>query len=521
MLTLVIVAINFMNLQLVQFTKRAREVGIRRIVGSTRAELVRQFLIETVLISGVAMFLALILCEAFMPYFNTMVAASIDSRIVFDFENVLILVLLAIGMGVLGGLYPAITIARLSPVNAIKGEVIKGVSSERFRSGLIVAQFAISIGLIISAGIVNNQIEYALSSGLGFEPVNVVTVELPTNESRQAYETMRSELSSIPGVLSVSVANIIPGRDLSDGTGYGEVNGVEQNFGVRSVIVGDEYFTTLGMELVAGRFLDEDFPTDWMGNFSLENVNRTGSIVINETAARQLATNPEDAVGAQLFGSGEFNGITFSTTANVVGVVRDAQFASIRAEVPAIGFTMEESRRVMIIKIAADNQPATLAAIDRVWEQNVIELPVQRNFLSDSYQVFYAGEQRTFSLFLVLSVIAIGIACLGLYAVTSYIAERRTKEISIRKILGASVRDLANMLAWDFSKLVLVANIVAWPVAWWGMQRWLANFTFQTEIGVGMFLLAGVATFLLALVTTFQRAFHVANKNPVVSLRSE
>ncbi|MEQ8953672.1 MAG: FtsX-like permease family protein, partial [Gammaproteobacteria bacterium] len=521
-LTLVIATVNFMNLQLVQFTRRTREVAIKRIVGSSRGDLVRQFLVETILVAILALLVAALLCVAFMPWFNSMVAASIDSGIIFTPGGILSLVIAAIAVGLLAGLYPATSIARLSPSNAMRGQVVKGVSASRFRSMLIITQFAISIGLIVSAGVINSQINFALSSGLGFDPTNVVTVELPNAQSRDAYDAMRSELLGEPGVLSVAVGDIIPGRDLSNGTGFSQVNGVEHQFGVRTVTVDDEYFETLGMEFIAGRPLNPDIPTDALGDFSPTAPDRVGAMVVNETAARAAGfSNPADAVGAEVFAGGEFRGVYYTTTGTIVGVIRDVAFGSIRAESASIAFAFGDFRQVMMVRIANDNQAATLAAIDRAWQQNINELPIQRNFLSDSYQVFYAGEQRTFLLFMVLTVIAIGIACLGLYAVTSYIAERRTKEISIRKVLGATVQSLATLLAWDFSKLVLLANVIAWPIAWWGMQRWLSNFAFQTDIGFGIFLLAGVATFAMALATTFQRAWVVATRNPVESLRAE
>ncbi len=521
-LTLLIATVNFMNLQLVQFTRRARELGVKRVMGSSKLALTGQLLIETIIIAFFALVASLILCQVFMPFFNSMVAASMESVAIFSVETLLQLMSMAVLVGILAGLYPAVTLARLSPVHALKGELVKGVSSNRFRAALIVTQFSISIGLIVAAGIVNSQINYALSSGLGFDPTNVVTVELSNRDARNAYDTMRSELAGEPGVVAISVANIIPGRDLSNGTGFSQVNGAEQTFGVRSVVVGDDYFETLGMEVLAGRALDDDFPTDFLGGFSDVNVDRRGAMVLNETAARQAGfSDPADAVGAEIYGGGEFRGVLYTTNATVVGVVADAQFGSIRADVPAIGFTMEESRSVMLIKIAAENQVATLNAIDRIWNSNVIEMPIQREFLSDSYQVFYAGEQRTFALFATMSVLAVLIACVGLYAVTAYIAERRSKEMSIRKVLGASVRNLVTLLSWDLSRLVLIANVIAWPLSWYAMQQWLANFAFQTDVGVGIFLIAGVATFLLALATTFQRAYGVATRNPVNALRSE
>lgn len=521
-LALFIAAVNFMNLQLVQFTRRTREVGIRRIAGSSRLELVRQFLIESLLISMLSLGLALLLCEILMPGFNTMVAASITTELVIAGDSILILIALAVVIGLGAGLYPAVAVARISPQDALKGEIIKGVSSAKYRSGLIILQFAISIGLIIAAGIVNTQINYALSKSLGFDPDNVITVELPP-PARSGYDAMRSDLRNIPGVVAVSAGSTLPTHDLSDGDAMFAPGGdPTQPLLVRTVLVEDDYFSTLNMPMVAGRALDDDYPSDFMGTYSITNINRDGGVVLNETAAQQAGfATPEAAIGAQFRQDGIFNGINFTSVYTVVGVVQDAHFGSIRQPIASISFIQADSPGVLMIRLSDTNQAQTLAGVDRVLEEHMPGMRFGREFLSESYSAFYTGEERTFTLFIVLSTLAVGIACLGLYAVTAFIAERRTREISIRKVLGATVRNLISLLTWDFSKLVLVANIVAWPLAYLAMQQWLSNFAYRADVSILVFLVAGLVTFMMALVTTLQRAWVAAMANPVNSLRAE
>ncbi len=522
-LTLLIAAFNFMNLQVAQLAKRTKEVGVRRIAGASRSGLALQFLTETALIAFLAALLTVLLCDMLMPWFYSLVAGNIAAASVYSAENIGLLLAMTLMLGVLAGIYPVVTMTRVSPSDALRGRIMKGVSASRFRSGLIVLQFSISIGLIIASVIVSTQINYAMSKSLGFDASNVVTVTLNDQQSRTAYDTIRNELLGLPGVSLVSAGSIIPTQDLSDGNGLLVEGGDPANpLFTRTVAVGDDYFNSLGMQLIAGRALDSDYGTDVMGEFGPENTTIAGSIVLNEAAVRAGGWNsPEDAIGARLYQEGTFMGMNFRMDATVVGVVGDAHYQSIRTAIQPISFTLGGTHNVMLIKLNGNDASETVAAIDRVWQRNVGALPIQLSFLADSYTAFYSGENRTFVLFIGLTAVAMLIACFGLYAVATFIAERRAREISIRKVLGATVRALASMLAWDFSRLVIVANLIAWPLAWFAMQQWLSNFAYRTDINISIFFFAGVATFIMALATTFQRAYSVAVANPIESLRCE
>jgi len=457
----------------------------------------------------------------FAPLFETIVAAPLSAAVLFN--PVIILLLLTLVVALVSGAYPSLIIARLSPVLALQGEVVKGVRSSKFRAGLVVVQFSISIGLIISCAVVNSQINYALNKSLGFNPENIVVVNLQNSQARAAYPSMKTQLLSLSEVAGVSAGSIIPTQSLSDGSAFIRVDDNDASvLSTRRVSVSDDYFETLGMGFVAGRPLSDDFGADEMPQINTEISEVSGGVVFNETAVRAAGwDNPADAIGEQLFSEFNIGGTAIRMNYTVVGVVNDAHYGSVRTGIGPVSYTLDRFRNAMIIKLSDNSTDRVLADIDRIWLDNVAQFPIRRSLLDESYSPFYAGENRMFILFTGFAAIAVLIACLGLYGLASFMAERRTKEISIRKVLGATVEGIAGLLAWDFSKLVIVANLIAWPVTWWLMRDWLASFAYRTDIGFLVFFLAGLATFIMALLTTFQRAYSVAVSNPVDALRTE
>lgn len=522
-LTLFIAAFNFMNLQTVQLGRRLKEVGIRRIAGASPNQLAGLFLVETAIISATAFVLSIALSVALLPGFNTMLGVGIEDSAFLSVGSVSFLFMVAMTVGLLAGLYPAITAANTSPISVLRRGNLKQSGASQFRSSLIIAQFSISIGLMVAAGIVNNQINYAMTKSLGFVPDNVVTIDLPNSGARQSYPLMRDQISQLPGVISVSAGSVVPTQDLSDGRAWNVAGGISNEpLATRWVRVDDNYFESLGMQIIAGRAFSPDFPADRTEPWSATVTSNSGGVILNEAAVQQGGwSSPADAIGYQFLSEGPFRGVTYRNESTIVGVVSDAHFQSIRADIVPISFSLEPGIDTMIVKLAEGSHNATLGEIDNIWNLQVPEFPIQRVYLEDSYTAFYAGENRTFILFISLSVVAVMIACLGLYALVAYLAERRTKEVSIRRVLGATVANIATLLVWDFSRLVVLANIVAWPLAWWSMQQWLENFAYRTDITIGIFLLAGMATFLLALVTIFHKTYSVASVKPVTALRTE
>ncbi|MCH8202890.1 MAG: ABC transporter permease [Proteobacteria bacterium] len=523
LLTLAIACFNFMNLQIAQASKRLSEVGIRKALGAQRRDLAVQFLTESVLHAVLALIGALILIEIFLPLFSGLVAAPLEATAVFDPLVATALIGTAVLVGLISGLYPAAFFAGRIPSQVLRGEMSQGVGSAKVRAGLVVLQFAISIGLISAAGIVNTQIEYALTKSLGFNPKNVITVQINRGDMRRAYPTMRDQLLADPNIVAVSASSIVPTRDLSDGSSFQRVGeDFQAELQTRRIAVSDGFFEALGMQMVAGRPFSADFPADAMERFSPETPEVSGAVIFNETAARQAGwANPEDAIGQKLFSAFSFGGVDYRLNYEVVGIVKDAHYGSVRTKIVPVSYTLETYANVMIVRAKAGAVGPALEKIEQVWQAQVPEYPIRRSFLDDDYAALYAGESRTLGLFTGFAGIAVLIACLGLYGLAVFMAERRTKEIGIRKVLGATIANIVRLLSWDFSKLVIIANLIAWPVAWWAMQGWLGNFAYRADIDFTAFLSAGLLAFALAVATVWVHAYKAAKQNPILALRHE
>ena len=516
LLTLFIATLNFINLFVVQGFRRSREIGVRCIIGATRLEVVRQFYFEILLMSLIAMLFAVSIYQAVTPMFASIVSIPESAFALFP-EKLLALLGLAIGVGLLAGFYPALLLAGIGPVRALRAQLAVSIGSSKLRSVLVVTQFSISIGLIIAASVVNSQIQFAFTKPLGFNPQNVVLVDMGNREASAEYVSLYNQLNAEPDIESVTVGSQVPTQSLGEGALFSTTGGADFPFSTRRVNAGTDYFKTLGIEMVAGREFSIDIRSDRLSRADANQPFYAG-VILNETAARSMGwTNPDDAIGKQI--TGDIPGIVFTGT--IIGVAGDMHYQSIRTQVEPVSYLYIATRGTMAIKFKAGRAASALSAIDRVWNQNVPNFPIQRSFLVDDYERLYAGENRSFRLFTALSLVAIVIASLGLFALASSVTERRIKEIGIRKVLGATVASIATMLAWKFSKLVILANLLAWPLAWLFMERWLGNFPYRTDISASVFLLAGLITFAVAMLTTFQRVYTVATRNPITALRMD
>ncbi len=523
LLTLAIAIFNFVNLQIVQSYRRAREIAVRRIIGTPPPLIASHSLLETSLLSLAAMVLALAFAYALTPLFGNMVSVPLRPVQLFAGQSLVLALFTGLLLGLIAGTYPALTSMRMNTVTALHGEFRQGAGTSRFRAGLIVIQFAISIGLMVSCAVVNKQIGYAMNKELGFDPRGVIALNMRNSQAREAYQSLHDQLLAEPNIVAVSAGSILPTQSLSDGSlFYRGDNGTEPALATRRISTSAAYFDVLGMDMVAGRAFSDSFGTDTMPAFGPDNPEVTGGLILNETAARAAGwANPAAAVGQEFFSAFDLGTTRIRMNYRIVGIVNDAHYGSVRTEIGPVSYTLDDFRNQLIIRLAAPASEADLARIDAIWAQNVPDFPVRRSFLADSYSAFYAGESNTFLLFMGFASIAVLIACLGLYGLASFIAQRRTREIGIRKVLGATVTSIAGLLAWDFSKLVIVANLLAWPAAWWLMQDWLTSFAYRTDIDLAAFFLAGLAAFLLALLTTFQRTYIAAVSNPVDALRVE
>ena len=516
LLTLLIATLNFVNLFVVQGFRRSREIGVRCIVGATRLEVVKQFYFEILLMSLIAMLCAVSIYQAVTPLFASLVSIPQPAFSLFP-TKIFTLLGLAVGVGLLAGFYPALLLAGIGTVRALRDQVSENIGSSKLRSALVVAQFSISIGLIIAASVVNSQIQFAYTKPLGFNPENVVLVDMGNPEASAEYVSLYNQLNAEPDIESVTVGSQVPTESLGEGALFSTTGGAGFTFSTRRVNAGTDYFKTLGIEIVAGREFSIDIQSDRLSRPAADQPFYAG-VILNQTASRAMGwINPADAIGKQI--TGDIPGIEF--TATIIGVTSDIHYQSIRTQVEPVSYLYIATRGTMAIRFKAGTAASALSAIDRIWNQNVPSFPIQRSFLADDYERLYAGENRSFRLFTALSMVAIVIASLGLFALASSVTERRIKEIGIRKVLGATVASIATMLAWKFSKLVIIANLLAWPLAWLFMEHWLGNFSYRTDISASVFLLAGLITFAVAMLTTFQRVYAVATRNPVVALRMD
>lgn len=522
-LTLTIAVFNYVNLQLAMASLRARELGVRRVVGASKLDLVVQFLVENLFMCVLALLLAAGLSWLFLGYFNSMVAAQLSLSSLLTPLNLLTITMAIVLLALCAGAYPAYVMAGLAPALALRGQIAKGLSATRLRSGLVIVQFAISIGLVISAGLVNRQLDYAMDTALGFDPDNVVIVDLSSSQARQAYDTLRSELLAQASVESVSAGSIMPTQSLSDGALFNRVSeGGLTSLATRRISVSDDYFATLGMDFVSGRALSSTRPGDLMPSIGPNNLEVFGGVVFNETAARAAGwDDPLQALGQNLYSEFSFGGNDYRMNYTVVGVVSDAHYGSLRNEIGPLSFTLDNTRRNMIVKVRDGAMQQALVAVDSAWQATVPDYPINRLNLEEEYTALYASENRTFILFIGLAAIAIIMACFGLYGLASLIAETRRKEISIRKVLGATVRQLMIMFTWNICRLVLVANVLAWPAAWWVMQNWLSNFAYRTTMDISVFIVATLLTLSVALLTILHRAWSTAMQSPVHALRAD
>lgn len=523
LLTLVIATFNFINMQIAQSSNRIKEVGVRKVLGANRTQVASQFIVESIVMAFISLIGSLVIVEIFAPFFGSMLGVPLVADQVYGIGFISGLILITMLIGILSGLYPALFVSGILPAKAIRGRVFEGVGSAKLRAGLVILQFSIAIGLMSATGIVNNQIDFALNKPLGYEPENVIAVRLNNPEARNTYRTMREQLELSPYIESVSAASIIPTWDLSDGASFSkEGAGPDFQLITRLITADDGYFDTLGMKMIAGRPLSDDFAADRTPAFSPENPHVSGGMVINETAAKQAGwTSAADAVGEQVYAAFSFGDTDYRIDSIIVGVVEDAHFSSVRSEPASLSFNLSDNQKVMVIKAVDGDINKAVQLIESIWGQHVTSYPIRRTFLEEDYASFYAVEGRVFRMFIGFAGLAAMIACIGLYGLASFIADRRTKEIGIRKVLGASILNIVMMLSWELSKLVVIANIIAWPVAWLLMNDWLTGFSYRIDMTLMPYLAAGAVAFILAYGTTSIRAWTAARINPIHALKSE
>lgn len=522
-LVLVLIAsFNFMNLQIARGVGRARELGLLKVVGASRWNVFQRLLAESLLLAALSLVLALLIVQMCLSLFGNTLAVSLTWSDVMQPAVIMIVIGITFILGILSGAYPAWIMASQKPSLVLKGEFSHGQGIHQVRHALVLLQFTVSIILIAVSLVIYSQIRYSISAPLGFEAKGTAVVPIGRREVGDRYETLRLRLMEHPDIVSVTRASIMPTGNLSDGTSmYPQGGGPESRIAMRSVAVDFDYFETLGMRFAAGRSYSRDFAADRFSFPDADNpVSRSG-IVVNEAAARRAGwTNPDDAVGKIMQSGFNMNGTDVSMIMEIVGVVDDVHFRSLRSEIVPMVFYLTESGDRMAIKVADENDDVA-RYIETVWSQTVPEIPLQMDWLSDSVAELYDQETRSLRLLGAVAIVAIGVACLGLFAVASLITELRRREVALHKVFGATVVDIVNLLSWRFLKAVLLANLLALPVAWLYLQDWLTTFAYRIELGAVHLLVPAMATLLIAWATVAAQALTVARSNLITSLRYE
>ena len=499
---LLIACINFINLTTARSADRAKEVGIRKVVGAAKGQLARQFIGESVILCLIAWLLAVLFSALLIHAFNTL-AGKIISPGIFSQPGYLLLLLgTAIFIGIAAGVYPALVLSSFQPVAVLKGRFATGTRGVLLRKGLVVIQFTIATALIIGTLIVYNQLNFMRNQDLGFSKEQKLILDTRGDSARL---TFRQEVSRLPGVLSTAMAGSVPGG--GNASAYSQIENVRGEMQVANLalyFVDFDYIPQFNIKMVAGRAFSRDFGTD-----------TTHSMILNEAAVKMFGyRSPEQAIGRKFDQWGR-NG-------TIVGVMKDFHFQSLQEKIQPLSMRIEPGACDLVsVNVDGHHLPTTIAAIEQTWKSVLPDKPFSYYFLDERFDKQYRSEERFGKLFLYFAGLAIFISCLGLMGLASYSTFQRTKEIGVRKVIGASVTNIVFLLSKDFLKLVVLSFLIAAPLAWIFGHGWLQGFAYRIDIYWWIFVLAGLIALLIALFTVSFLAIRAALANPVLSLRSE
>lgn len=517
LLILLIAAINYVNLATAQGEGRAKEVGVRRTMGAQRDQLATQFLCETALLSGMSLILAFVLAGLALPGFSSFLGVDLSLSAALDGGSSLQLVAFILAVTVAACAYPALVLSRFQPAEVLRGRTGTGNASRGWlRRGLVVFQFAVSAGLILSTTVILRQLHHMQTRSLGFDGEQVVSVGLPMLVEGQRSQNIKREVMQVPGVEVATASGSVPGGfNVGSAVKPGEVSSAAQTasedlLDFRPSEVDADYIETMGMEVLAGR------------GFSIERLSdRTQSYVLNRAAARAMGWTVQEAVGKPFL----FERGPEASVGEVIGVVENFHIESLRTPIAPVVLLMDSpmfsSSPTLSARLASGQIAPAMEGIEEIMTTHFPEETFDYTFLGQKFDAMYRSETRLAKVFAIFAGIAIIIACLGLFGLAAFAAERRSKEIAIRKVMGASVWDITTLISREFITLVAVAVLIGVPVAWWGVEEWLAGFAYRIEVGVGTFVLTASAALLVAGVAMNYHALRAALADPVQPLRDE
>lgn len=498
---LIIACINFMNLSTAKSMLRAREVGIKKTVGSSRGKLIRQFLGESMIITCISLVLAILVVILVLPLYGGWLGKELSLNLFSDFRILSGLILFGCIIGIVSGMYPAFFLSAYDPISVLRTKSLNEIRGVGLRTVLVIVQFAASIFLIIGTLVVSRQLRFIQDKDVGFIKENILTINLPPSFHKVS-EAFTDRLRQQTAIIGVSESSSLPGRAFSN-WGFG-AEGVDKWFTLNQIVCDTAYGRTLGMQMVEGRFFSPDFPTDSSG------------IILNETAVRVLGL--EHPLGTKMF-----DGRKPRNNYHVIGVVKDFNYESIHTEVRPLGLVNlnERTPDILAVRFRPGNKEEVILQVKDAWTELMPGIPISYGFLRDSYDGLYRNELQTKQVFMLLSGLAVVVAVLGLLGLASFMAQKRIREIAIRRISGAGVNQIIGLLTWKFLRWVLVSFVVACPLAWLVMDRWLQHFTYRIPLSAWIFVISGMIALVLVLITVSLITFRAATLNPAESLRYE
>ncbi|MBS1596925.1 MAG: ABC transporter permease [Bacteroidetes bacterium] len=507
-LILLIACVNFMNLSTARSSNRAKEIGVRKVLGSMRNHLIQQFLTESLIISFFSLLLAVAITILLLPYFNTLAGKNISIEILFKPSMLITLVALMIVVGLLAGSYPALFLSAFQPIEVLKGKLAKGFKGSVLRNILVVIQFWISIILIVGTIVIYNQLSYIKNKDIGFNRDQVMIVQNIGSLGSQA-DRFRDEVKQISGVEKITMTAFLPVDGYRSNDAFFTSPSLNQQdaISMQRWNVDENYIPAMDMKLTEGR------------NFSPEFLTDSTAIIINEAAAKFLAT--KDLLNKKLYEVDNIEQGRKLIEFHVIGVAKNFNFNSLREVVTPLALCFKKENSGMALRLKTTNLNAVIDQVKNKWQSLTTSQPFSYQFMDEQFNNLYKAEQRTGQIFITFAILAIVIACLGMFGLAAFASEQRTKEIGVRKVLGASVSNIATMLSKEFFKLVMISALLAFPVAWWAMTKWLEDFAYRVNISWWIFVLALVLVLVITLITVSFQAIKAALLNPVKSLRTE